>query len=269
MKNNINIVLLIILILTYVIPWPSIGSSANSLYKITIYEIMSIIQGLILLYYFLSFSQRVRKKYGKFDSMFLESRPNMDEKKVKEIDPDIDISQFNNQVFETYKSILIACMEFDTDTIRRLTPDEIYNMYCSKLELLKIKGKRKIVKDITLNEVSIINMEKDGDIITLTAYLSIKCYLYTIKESTGKIISGNSDHKVNIECILTFVKSTSNNNEVETCPNCGAKVEIISSSTCPYCGSTLVKNSASYVMSKEKIIKRRLDKNEGIQRSDV
>ena len=44
------------------------------------------------------------------------------------------------------------------------------------------------------------------------------------------------------------------------CPNCGAVVDINSSSTCPYCESTLVKDAADYVMSKKTCIRQHLDR---------
>ena len=41
------------------------------------------------------------------------------------------------------------------------------------------------------------------------------------------------------------------NNKEEKCPNCGAPVDIVSSATCPYCDSTLVKTASDYVLSKK------------------
>ena len=64
-------------------------------------------------------------------------------KKIKSIDKDLNVSEFKTKVFRTYKDIQTAWMNFDTDTIRKLTTDEIYNMYSSQLETLKLKKQKK------------------------------------------------------------------------------------------------------------------------------
>ena len=142
-------------------------------------------------------------------------------------------------------------MNFDTDTIRKLTTDEIYNMYSSQLETLKLKKQRNIMKDIELIDVKIIDIHKENDGITIDAYLNVKCYDYVIKDATGEVTRGTDKSKMNIKYKLSFVKSASNNNTEEKCPNCGAPVDIVSSAVCPYCDSTLVKDAGDYVMSKK------------------
>ena len=150
-----------------------------------------------------------------------------------------------------YKDIQTAWMNFDTDTIRKLTTDEIYNMYSSQLETLKLKKQRNIMKDIELIDVKIIDIHKENDVITIDAYLNVKCYDYVIKDATGEVTRGTDKSKMNIKYKLSFVKSASNNNTEEKCPNCGAPVDIVSSAVCPYCDSTLVKDAGDYVMSKK------------------
>ena len=51
-----------------------------------------------------------------------------------------------------------------------------------------------------------------------------------------------------------------NNKKEEKCPNCGAPVDIVSSATCPYCDSTLVKEAGDYVMSKKVFLGQTLER---------
>lgn len=184
----------------------------------------------------------------------------MNIQKIKEIDPTLTIAEFKSKTFNIYRDIQTAWMNFDTDTIRKLTTDEIYNMYSSQLETLKLKNQKNIMSDITLEEAKIIDMKKVNDVITTNVYLRVKCYDYVIKEKTGETVRGKNKEKIIIEYILSFVKSATNNKKEEKCPNCGASVDINSSSTCPYCESTLVKDSADYVMSKKTCIGQYLDR---------
>lgn len=175
----------------------------------------------------------------------------IDSEKIKSIDKDLNINEFKTKVFRTYKDIQTAWMNFDTDTIRKLTTDEIYNMYSSQLETLKLKKQRNIMKDIELIDVKIIDIYKENDVITIDAYLNVRCYDYVIKDATSEVVRGTDKAKMNIKYKLSFVKSASNNKTEEKCPNCGAPVDIVSSAVCPYCDSTLVKDAGDYVMSKK------------------
>lgn len=184
----------------------------------------------------------------------------IDINKIKEIDKDFDISKFKEDVYNIYKDIQVAWMNFDEDKIRSLTTDEVYNMYKSQLETLKLKKQKNIMKDFNLIDVKIIDIKKEKDVIEVKAYLNVTCYDYVIKEETNEVVRGDSRHKINIKYELTFVKSASNNKKEEKCPNCGAKVDIVSSSTCPYCNSTLVKDASTYVMSKKTCVGQTMER---------
>lgn len=46
------------------------------------------------------------------------------------------------------------------------------------------------MKDIELIDVKIIDIHKENDVITIDAYLNVKCYDYVIKDATGEITRG-------------------------------------------------------------------------------
>jgi len=184
----------------------------------------------------------------------------IDVSRIISVAPNLNIGEFKMKAFNIYRDIQTAWMNFDTDTIRKLTTDELYNMYSSQLETLKLKKQKNIMSDIYLEEVKVINVKKVGNVITVDTYMRVKCYDYVIKESTGETVRGKDNQKIIIEYIISFVKSSVNDNKEEKCPNCGAPVEINSSSTCPYCESTLVRDSGEYVMSKKKCVGQHLDR---------
>ena len=183
----------------------------------------------------------------------------IDTSKIMEVDPSVNDIDLKIKAFNIYKDLQTAWMNFDTDTIRKLTTDEIYNMYSSQLETLKLKKQKNIMSDITLEEVKVIDIYKTNKVITTTVYMRVKCYDYVIKEATGETVRGKNNQKVIIEYILSFVKSAENNRAEEKCPNCSAPVDIKTSATCPYCDSTLVKDASDYVMSKKTCIGQHLD----------
>ena len=45
--------------------------------------------------------------------------------------------------------------------------------------------------------------------------------------------------------------------ELATCPNCGAKVDVVTGAKCEYCGSVVVVDAKEYVMSKKTCVNQR------------
>ncbi len=215
---------------------------------------------IIIIYNFTNNNKNKPNSGGKNISKKSNNYQDLDTTKIKEIDPNINSVEFKLKAFNIYRDIQTAWMNFDTDTIRKLTTDEIYNMYKSQLETLKLKGQKNIMTNIELEEAKIIDIKKENNVITVNTYMRVKCYDYVIKESTGETVRGKNNQKIIIEYVLSFVKSSTNNNTEEKCPNCGAPVEINSSNTCPYCESTLVKDASDYVMSKKTSVGQYLER---------
>lgn len=183
----------------------------------------------------------------------------MDIAKIKEIDDKIEIEEFKKLAFDTYEKIQTAWMNFDTDTIRNLTTDELYNMYSSQLTTLKVKKQQNIMKNIEYMDAKIVNVSNENGIITVVVYLNVKCLDYVIDTKTNKTLRGSDSRRLNIEYLLTFVKASDDDKQIEKCPNCGAPVDIVASATCPYCDSVLVKNASNYVLSKKTCIGQKID----------
>ncbi len=173
---------------------------------------------------------------------------------IEAIDKDFDIAKFKEQAFNIYKDIQYAWSNFEYDKIRKLTTDELYNMYTSQLKVLKAKKQRNIMSDIDVLDVKIIGIKEENKVITVQVYLCVSCYDYVILESDNKTVRGTDKNKVKIEYELAFIKAKDDNKNIEKCPNCGASVDINASATCPYCDSTLVKVASDYVLSKKKTV---------------
>lgn len=180
------------------------------------------------------------------------------EENIKKIDANLDLEKLKTMVFEIYRDIQYAWRDFDTDTLRLLTTDELYNMYVGQLQTLKDKNEKNIMKDISLEKVKIINIALEDNIITLDAYLRVKTYDYIIDETTNKVKRGFKDHKAIIDYEITFVKS-GQPRDINKCPNCGAPIEVHASAVCAYCDSTIVCDATTFVMSKKKVIKQDLE----------
>lgn len=168
---------------------------------------------------------------------------------LKKFDPTLDIEKAKQEFFEIYKKLQIAWMEFDTETIKEITTDEMYNMYSSQLKTLSMKKQKNIMADITYEDAKIYEIKEEDEVLTLKVFLTVNCFDY-VCDDKNNVVRGRKDKKVRISYSLTFIKSVVNNNQ-EKCPNCGALVDITSSEVCPYCRTLLVRTANKYVLSKK------------------
>lgn len=181
--------------------------------------------------------------------------PKLSLEKIYSVDPDLNVYETNKMVFDTYKEIQNAWMNFDYDSLRKYTTDELYNMYTMQLDTLQVKGQKNIMKDFVLVDSYISNIYKENNIETVDIILTTNFYDYVV-DSNNKVVRGSDKFKLEITYKLTFVKTLTQKDN-NFCPNCGAKLENNASTVCPYCNSVIVSDNYNWVMSKKQSIHQR------------
>jgi len=163
--------------------------------------------------------------------------------------------EFKNKMYEKYVIIQEAWMNFDYDTLRDNLTDELYNSYVMQLDALKIKNQKNIMSDFKYIDSKIVDIKEENGLINITLYLRIEMYDYVV-DKDNKVVRGNKENKINIQYMITFVKSNKVSEDT-ICPNCGAKIEAVASGKCEYCGSVVTVDIKDYVMSRKTNIGQR------------
>ena len=227
--------------------WSGSGSSSGS-YSGSSFTFLLVIICVVLFIYF-----------TKDNTGYKASTRSSREALYKEIEDDkilgMPLEEFKALVFEKYKDIQIAWMNFDYDTLRKLTTDEIYNSYKMQLDVLRMKKQKNIMKDFELKGVKVYKAENVNGMLNVSIYLNVEMYDYVVDEN-DKVVRGSSSKKISIEYEITFVKKE-NTSEETICPNCGAKVDVVTGAKCEYCGSVVVVDAKEYVMSKKTCVNQR------------
>lgn len=191
---------------------------------------------------------------GNMPTTNLSNVPPYDPVKLKQILPDFDENKFKDQTYDIYKKIQIAWMNFDYDNMRKLVTDEMFNMYKSQLTTLKVKKQTNVMKDFNLLGFNIVGMEIKKDIVSLTIVMQVECYDY-ITDKDDKVVRGTNKKKVIYNYAMTFNKGISK--KPNKCPNCGAPLENVNSSKCPYCDSTIISKNYDWVLAKKQVLSQR------------
>ena len=82
---------------------------------------------------------------------------NKKEEKKKKIDSIIgpNYLKYKQELFKIYKNVQRAWMNFDEEELRKYVTDEMFNMYSSQLETLKVKNQQNIMENMILESFSI------------------------------------------------------------------------------------------------------------------
>lgn len=168
--------------------------------------------------------------------------------------PASDKESLTRMLYEIYKDIQIARMNFDYDKLRSLTTDELFNNYKGQLDILQLRHVQNIMSDFHINEIMISDIREEEELIAIDVNTIIDCYDYIVDTKTGWVTRGNKYEKVAYNYKLTFIGS--NEDVTNTCPNCGAELPSGNSTKCEHCNSVVVNKTHNWVLSREKIISR-------------
>ncbi len=163
--------------------------------------------------------------------------------------------EFYQLVFKIYRDVQIAWMNFDYDTLQNNLTNDLFNMYKSQLETLKIKNQTNVMKNIICKDTYISNINSDDNTISIKVGLTVTCKDYIV-DKNNRVVRGNANNSVEYQYLLTLIR----NKEIKTtieCPHCGASVNLNASSVCEYCHSTIISNTHDWVLSKKITLNQR------------
>ena len=174
-----------------------------------------------------------------------------DANQVKKYLFDYDEEEFKKQAYELYREIQRAWMNFENLSLRRCTTDALDAAYYGQLAILKTKKQQNIMRDFELRNIQITGMEIKEGFISLGVKMTVVCFDYIIDDKY-KTIRGNDKLPVMYEYFMVFNKGFSE--RPNTCPNCGAPLENLTSVVCPYCRSQIINNNYEWVLAKKQVL---------------
>ena len=181
----------------------------------------------------------------------------IDENEIKKYLPDFDRNKFLQETYKVYVDVQKAWESYDIDSVRNILTNEIYNMYSSQVETLKVKGERNVMSDFRMTSAKMVDFKVQNQTMEITNEMTIEFYDYIIDNTSGKVLRGTKDRKIVIDYEMTFVKSLTAT-KPSVCPNCGAKLDMNTSARCKYCNSTIVsENNSKWVLAKKKNLHQR------------
>ena len=167
-----------------------------------------------------------------------------------------NVQNFYNETFNIYKEVQIAWMDLDIERVRNILSDEMFNTYKMQLETLKVKNQKNMMEDINLVDVYITNIYQKNNQDVIDVIMKVTCRDYLIDINSNKVLRGEKNKVWNYEYKLSYMR-TNISNELNYCPNCGAKLSEGSSIKCSYCNAIINKETDKFILIDKKMLSQR------------
>lgn len=161
--------------------------------------------------------------------------------------------EFISNRYQDYVDIQNAWMNFDYDTLKAKTTNELYNQYQMQLETLKVKGQKNVMRDFKYIDGKILNIVESNNKVIVTVEIVTKFYDYIIEESTNEVVRGNARKTITIFYRMKFVRDI-NIDEIIHCPNCGAELRKTSTNVCEFCKTIITKESEEWLLAEKECL---------------
>ena len=164
-----------------------------------------------------------------------EGRENdISKKKLAEynIDSITQLKEYLSDIFIRFEN---AYNNLDYNIMKELSTSSLFNKYYTGVTLDLKFGYKRIISDITKEEIIIYDIHNSEDKQIISSVIGVSYHNYKINKS-GDIISGDNTKKV-IEQFEVIFERGNINTDISKCPHCGAE---ITGTTCNYCRKTII-----------------------------
>lgn len=229
---------------------PVIDNAAKT-FNIDIYVILSIVAVFVIILAILFASVIIKKiLFEPFKNRNV-LNSNISSRKIKSVDPSLDVKEFKEFAFEKFKGYCDAFTAFDFSLLKEQLSNNLYEEEVLELESLKKRNLRNIISNVKnvycqINNIQVINNVEKVDIILTT---QSKDYIVNISDS-DVVMSGSKRDIQEKTYLITFIKEELH----AACLKCGGEVQ---NDHCLYCRAINTQKESNWVISKIKLLKQR------------
>ncbi len=171
-------------------------------------------------------------------------------------DPSFDAEELTEHLGNLYVQLQEAWTKKDLEPVRQFMTDKFFNQMKRQLKFLIQQNRTDHTENIAVLDVNLIGWYQLKSYDYIVARLNTRITSYITDDNTGEIVSGSRTREKFMEYEWKLCRRTStmteNNNEnlkINKCPNCGAPIDINSSTKCQYCGTIIISKSVNWTIS--------------------
>lgn len=173
----------------------------------------------------------------------------------KALDPDFSEAEFNEKIANLYVRLQNSWQAKDISDLRPYLTDALYAKSERQLNEYRVNGQTNHIERISVLNVRILGWKQDKNMDEIVVQLNTRIVDYVTDDVTGKLVRGSRSAERFMEYQWTLVRTSGQRGgavtgiTAQTCPNCGAKININHSAVCEYCDSVLTTDTFNWTLS--------------------
>ena len=180
------------------------------------------------------------------------------------LDPEFDEGRIKSLMANLYVQMQETWHSKDISSLRPYMTDEFYSQMNRQLDALRLTGRTDYTENIAVLGVDLKGWRQSGGMDYIIVSLTSRITSYVLNDRTGELLSGDRNKEKFMEYEIELSRksgtiTTPEGSEIhsETCPHCGAPVNINASARCEYCGSVLTQVNTDWAVCSMKGISQR------------
>lgn len=180
-----------------------------------------------------------------------------------QIDPSFNAEQFRDKVSNLYVQFQNAWQKKDLSPLRPYLTDTYYSQMDNQLERYRQSRQTNMVERIAVLKTELLGWKQESGLDEMVVKLETRIVDYVVDDATRNIVRGSKTAEKFMTYEWTLVRTTGVNTSRstgttgQTCPYCGANVNINQSAVCEYCGSVLTTDTFDWAVSNIKALSQR------------
>ena len=180
------------------------------------------------------------------------------------LDPSFSETEFREKLSNMYVQFQEAWQAKDLEPLRPYLTDAFYNKCDRQLDGLRKNHQTNRIERISVLGVDLMGFKQEAGVDTMVAQLRTRIVDYVVDDATGNIVRGSNT----AEKFMTYewdlmrssgltTASAGAGTTAQSCPHCGATLDINRSAKCPFCDSILTTDTFDWAVSEIKGLAQR------------
>ncbi len=171
--------------------------------------------------------------------------------KYKGVDPDFDMTTFENHVKHVFLSLQNAWSKLDWEKARPLETDNLFHNHLYWINRYKEERIRNVLENIRILKIELVKIMSDKYYHAFTVRIKADMKDYTVTYK-GKILGGDLKRPRPFTEYWTFIRrdgAEQRTTPEKQCPNCGNSLKVGMMGKCEHCGTKLTSGEFGWVLS--------------------
>lgn len=181
------------------------------------------------------------------------------------LDPSFSETQFREKLSNMYVQFQNAWQGKDMEALRPYLTDAFYNKCDRQLDAYRKNKQTNRIERISVLGVDLVGWKQEAGMDTMVARLRTRIVDYVVDDATGNVVRGSNTAEKFMEYEwdlmrssgLTTASAASGGTTAQSCPHCGATIDINHTAKCPFCDSILTTDTFDWAVSEIKGLAQR------------